>query len=57
MVSSEAYSCDFIVLHVNEDEKSGLEWGSACTEQWSYRLTGVNIQSVCFDKKYVYVST
>jgi outer membrane protein assembly factor BamB len=57
MISSEAYSCEFIALRVNESEKGGLEWGSACIEQWSYQLTGVNIQSICFDKKYVYVST
>ncbi len=57
MISSEAYSCEFIALRVNESEKGGLEWGSACIEQWSYQLTGVNIQSIYFDMNHVYIST
>jgi hypothetical protein len=36
MMSSEAYSCEFIVLRMNESEKGGLEWGSACIKRCDY---------------------
>ncbi|MCK5848437.1 MAG: hypothetical protein KAH01_04505 [Caldisericia bacterium] len=57
MMSIEAYTCELIALRVNETEKFGLEGSSSCMEQWSYQLTGVNIQSIYFDQSNVYVST
>jgi outer membrane protein assembly factor BamB len=57
VTSSKGYHSEVIAIRVNDDPRFGFSWGTACQEQWSYTIPGVNVFSICFDEDHVFIST